>query len=97
MTIAEDDERVAMLPLMTGENAALEDEAALWLAKSRVGVTALSEKRDYLTKDQLLLRYQKEVFNGTGVSDESLMSGMYRRAYNPLSGRRPRGTRNDEG
>ena len=87
-----------MLPLKSGEDLALEEEAAAWLAKSREGVTALSEKRDWLSRDQLLLRYKKEVFNSEGISDESLMSGLFRRAYNPTFGRRPgKHLRSDEG
>jgi hypothetical protein len=78
-----------LLPLRPGENLALEKEAAEWLAKSRRGVTALSEKRDWLSHDQLQLRYQREIMNHTGICDESLMSGMFRREYNPLAGSRP--------
>lgn len=78
-----------VLNLKSGEDSSLEDEAAAWLAKGRQGVTALSEKRDYLTVDQLQLRYRREVSNHTGVCDESLMSGMFRRTYNPLAGSRP--------
>jgi hypothetical protein len=79
----------SLLSLQSGENSTLEEQAAEWLAKGRKGVTALSEKRDYLTFDQLQLRYRREVSNHTGISDESLMSGLFRRAHNPLLGTRP--------
>jgi len=86
------------LRLKSGEDFALEEQAAAILAKSREGITALTEKRDWLSRDQLLNRYQHEVSNANGICDESLMSGIFRRAFNPLAGHRPRGTRNyDEG
>lgn len=75
--------------LRSGDDYKCEEAAAVILAKSREGITALSEKRDFLTADQLKLRYQKEVPNQNGFSDESLMSGMFRREYNPLFGNRP--------
>jgi hypothetical protein len=75
--------------MRNGEDHGLEEQAASWLAKSREGVTALRDKHDYLTRDQLANRYKKEVFNSNGFSDESLMSGLFRRAYNPLAGSRP--------
>lgn len=76
----------------------VEEEANRWLAKGREGVTALSDKRDYLTHDQLVLRGQREVLNGSGFSDESLMSGLFRRTYNPLFGKRPGSSHhNDDG
>ncbi len=77
------------LRLRSGEDHACEELAAALLAKSREGVTALSEKRDFLTSDQLKLREQKEILNSTGTCDESLVSGLFRRAYNPLSVSRP--------
>lgn len=77
------------LRLRSGEDRTIEDQAAALLAQSREGVTALSDKRDYLTKDQLNNRYAHEVMNSNGFSDESLMSGLFRRAYNPLANSRP--------
>lgn len=82
--------------LRNGEDRRCEDEAAAWLAKSREGVTALRDMRDFLTKDQLTLRGQKEVLNSHGVADQSLYPGLFRRAYNPLTHQRPRGLRNSE-
>lgn len=82
--------------LRSGEDHSCEEEAARLLAATREGVTALSEKRDYLTRDQLKVRAQREVLNSTGSSDESLMSGMFRRDYNPLAGRRPGKSRHED-
>jgi hypothetical protein len=72
-----------------GVNFALEEEADKWLATAREGVTALSDKHDYLTRDQLKLRADREVLNHNGVSDEALFSGIFRRAHNPLKNTRP--------
>ena len=80
-----------ILSLKTGVDFTVEEEADRWLARSREGVTALSEKRDFLTRDQLQLRASREVLNQNGFPDESLMSGFFRRAYNPYFGHRPRG------
>ena len=77
------------LRLRSGEDYMAEKIAAEWLAKSRVGVTALSDKRDYFTQDQLTLRAQREVLTSVGVPDEHLYSGLFKRAFNPLSGHRP--------
>lgn len=78
-----------LLQVRPGVNFALEEEADKWLAIAREGVTALGDKRDYLTRDQLQLRASREVLNHNGVSDESLFSGIFRRAHNPLSNSRP--------
>lgn len=86
-----------LLSLKSGVDYSLEEEADRWLAKSREGVTALSEKRDYLTRDQLALRASREVLNQNGFSDEALMSGMFRRCFNPLFGHRPGRHLHDDG
>lgn len=75
--------------LKSGVDWSLEQEADALLAESRQGVTALKDKRDYLTPDQLVNRAKHEILNQNGFCDESLMSGLYRRAFNPLSGKRP--------
>jgi len=74
--------------LVSGINYAVEAEANEWLRKGREGVTKLSEKKDYLTEDQLQLRWDREVPNGHGFPEHHLVSGLYRRAYNPLAGKR---------
>ncbi len=86
-----------LLRLKSGEDHLLEEQAAAWLARSREGVTALSEKRDWLSEDQLRLRAQREILNSTGIADESLFLGMFRRAHNELAGHRPKACRYDEG
>jgi len=96
----EQEDRITPRPLSlrSGVNWHLEEDADRWLAESRRGVTSMSAKTDYLSKEQLALRQSKEVMNHHGVSDASLFSGMYRRAYNPLTGQRPKGRRSsDEG
>lgn len=74
----------------------LEEQANAILREGRRGVTALSAKKDYLTEEQLMLRQNREVFNVNGVPDCHIMSGLYRRAYNPLAGNRPTGLRLSE-
>jgi hypothetical protein len=81
----------AVLRLISGKNESIEDEANRLLARSREGITALSEKRDFLSPDQLALRSAREVGNRNGFADESLKVGMFRRAFNPLFGQRPQG------
>lgn len=75
----------------SGMNYKVEEEANKLLAIGREGVTRLEDKRDYLTDDQLALRASKEILNSQGVPDASIVSGLFRRTYNPLSGQRPRG------
>ena len=93
-----DDEKITprSLSLRSGTDYKLEEEADRWLAESRRGVTSMSAKTDYLSREQLALRQSKEVMNHHGVSDASLFSGMYRRAFNPLAGQRPRGRRTSD-
>lgn len=87
-----------IMNLKSGTDYSVEEEANALLAKGREGVTALCDKRDYLTHDQLILRSQKEVLNGNGVAEEMLSPGLFRRAYNPLAGHRPHGSKNyDDG
>lgn len=78
------------LRLKSGEDYKLEEQAAALLAQGRIGITALCDKRDYLTRDQLDLRAQKEVLNSHGVAEEALYPGLFRRSYNPLFGQRPK-------
>ena len=81
--------------LHTGVYAALEDQADAILREGRKGVTALSEKKDFLTDEQLALRQKREVYNSNGFPDPSICQGLYRRAYNSNSGSRPRGNRSN--
>ena len=50
-----------ILNLRCGEDFSVEEEANRWLARSREGITALSEKRDWLSYDQLQLRRLKKM------------------------------------
>lgn len=76
--------------LYSGINSDLEEQANAILREGRRGVTALSEKKDYLTEEQLSLRQAREVLNSNGFPDPSIRQGLYRRAYNPMSNVRPR-------
>lgn len=75
--------------LYTGVNSELEEQANAILREGRRGITALSEKKDYLTEEQLNLRQAREVLNSNGVPDPSIRQGLYRRVYSPLAGARP--------
>lgn len=74
----------------TGVKPDLEDRANAMLRESRRGVTALSEKQDYLTEEQLSLRQRREVLNCNGSPDPSIRQGLYRRAYSAAANSRPR-------
>lgn len=75
--------------LYSGINSDLEEQANAILREGRRGVTALSEKKDYLTEEQLSLRQAREVLNSNGFPDPSIRQGLYRRAYSPMAGARP--------
>ena len=67
----------------------LETQADELLRQSRVGITKVSDKQDFLTNDQLERRRCREVYNRNGIPDAHLYSGLYRRAWNPHAGTRP--------
>jgi hypothetical protein len=69
----------------SGDDWELEELAAHLLAKSRKGVTSHSDLRDFLTQSQLDLRRSREVMPTQGFPEAHLFSGLYRRAYNPLT------------
>lgn len=96
--MSEDLDRTLPKPmsLKMGTDYKLEEDADRWLAESRRGVTSMSAKTDYLSKEQLALRQSKEVLNHHGIADAALFSGMYRRVFNPLSGQRPKSKRNSD-
>lgn len=83
--------------LTSGTNYALESQANELLRQGREGVTKLSEKKDYLTEEQLALRWDKEVSNGHGFPEAHLVSGLFKRSYNPLAGKRPTRQRHEDG
>lgn len=77
------------MSLRDGVDFSLEEQADQFLAGGRRGVHRLSDPRDWLTKEQLTLRRQKEVYNTNGMPDARLVVGIYKRAYNPHIGSRP--------
>lgn len=91
------DQQPSPLSLRSGVDYTTEADADRLLAKGREGVTALSDKHDFLTRDQLILRMKKEVLNSQGFADESLYPGLFRRAFNPLAGKRPSRRSSDDG
>lgn len=84
------------LRLKSGTDFQLEDDADKLLAEGRRGLTSIQDKTDYLSREQLALRRSKETYNMHGVPDASLYSGMYRRSFNPLAGRRPKGLKTSD-
>lgn len=85
-----------MTSIMSGTNYELEAAANELLRQSRVGVTKLSEKKDYFTEEQLMLRQKREICNGHGFPESHIVSGLYNRAYNPHSGKRPSKSRHSD-
>ena len=83
------DSRVLLDGLYSGVKSDLEERANAILREGRRGVTALSEKKDYLTDEQLALRQAREVLNTNGHPDPSIKQGFYKRAYNAQAGVRP--------
>lgn len=75
--------------VIVGIHHSLEEQANQILAESRRGITNHSEKQDYLSEEQLQMRLSREVYNENGVPDKSIVSGLYRRTYNPNMGKRP--------
>lgn len=91
-----EDVRVLLGDLYSGVKSDLEERANAILREGRRGVTALSEKKDYLTEEQLALRQAREVLNGNGYPDPSIKQGLYRRVYNATAGVRPARSYNEE-
>jgi hypothetical protein len=73
------------LVLRSGDQNSIEEEAGKILARDRrqFGVG------DYLSEEQMTLRLRKEVYSTNGMPDSSLVSGLYKRCYNPEFGNRP--------
>lgn len=82
-------DRTLLDSLQPGVRSDLEEKANAILREGRRGVTALSEKKDYLTDEQLALRQAREVLNINGHPDPSIKQGLYRRTYSPMIGSRP--------
>ena len=86
-----DDISSGPLRLRDGVDYAVEEKADDYL-KGNKGI-----ERNWLTKEQLALRVAKEVYCEQGFPDSGVVAGLYRRAYNPLSGQRPtNGSRNSD-
>lgn len=77
-------------PLRSGVNYTLEEQADAILAEGRRGITKHSEMKDYLSPSQLERRLAREVYNGYGVADSRLVSGMFKRVYAPPRRQGPR-------
>ena len=75
--------------LYSGVKSDYEERANAILQEGRKGVTALSEKKDYFTEEQMNLRRDREVLNANGRPDPSIKQGLYRRVYSPMLGKRP--------
>lgn len=75
----------------------LEEEADRILADYRRKHPVLSEE-EYLvlSKGQMERRSQKEILNKQSFPEAHLYSGLYRRAYNPNIGKRPRSGTTDK-
>lgn len=73
-----------------GVDYGLEERADQFLASGR-RENRDSDPRDWLTREQLALRRAKETYSPNGMPDSRLVRGIYRRAFNPLAGQRPKG------
>ncbi len=83
------EKRALLGDIFSGVKSDFEEVADAFLRHGRQGVTALSDKKDYLTTEQMMLRQQREVLNSNGFPDPSIKQGYYRRSYNPMTGMRP--------
>jgi len=77
------------LPLRTGDKNAVEEDTNKMIADDRRANP--HTETDILSGEQYMLRRSREVYNINGVPDSALISGLYRRTYNPLAGQRPSG------
>lgn len=82
-----------VLPLRSGDKNAIEEDAERILAASRRGKNGPVVIDEWLSREQYILRKNKEVYSASGVPDASLISGLYKRAYNPEFGARPSKTK----
>lgn len=91
----EEEMRVKNLYLRSGDKNAIEEDAEKLLAKGRRDDES-KDKTDYLSREQLILRRNREVYSANGIPDASLISGLYKRTYNPEFGNRPGKTRSGD-
>lgn len=80
---------------MAGVDPYLEEQADKILAEDRKKNPENSDN-DYLTDGQMESRRQREIYNKNGFPESHLYSGLFRRAYNPLIGKRGRSPSQDE-
>lgn len=94
---AEHDETLRCKPmaLRSGDGNQTEEDAEKFLAAGR-RQQVCDPDNVYLSREQMMLRRSKEVFNMHGVPDASLVRGLYRRAFNPLAGSRPTRAHNND-
>lgn len=74
--------------LRSGPYGPLETEADILLDWDRKQRRTVIFKADILNATQLELRREREVYSAYEI-DPRIVSGLYRRSYNPLAGRRP--------
>jgi hypothetical protein len=84
----EEEMRVKNLYLRNGDKNQIEEDAEKLLAKGRRDDES-KDKTDYLSREQLILRRNREVYSANGIPDGALISGLYKRTYNPEFGNRP--------
>lgn len=84
----EEEMRIANLYLRSGDKNQIEEDAERLLAKGRRDEES-KDKTDYLSREQLILRRNREVYSANGIPDGSLIRGLYKRTYNPEYGNRP--------
>ena len=88
----EEDNKPRPLVLRSGEKLNLEEDAERLLAADR-RQSESKDKTDYFSREQMILRRNREVYSANGVPDASLISGIYKRAFNPDFGHRPNRTK----
>ena len=83
------------MSLRSGDKNSIEEDAERILAVGRRN-NGVDDVDLYLSREQMILRKNKEVYSTNGVPDASLVSGLYRRAYNPEFGARPKGVKGSD-
>lgn len=74
---------------LIGVDPYLEEQADRILAEDRKSQNLKDKSEtDYLTEGQMESRRQREVYNKNGFPEGQLYNGLFRRAYNPMIGKR---------
>lgn len=81
---------MTLLPLQAGRwQAELDGQGTdILMADRALQGHAINAKKDWLSPEQMRLRVDREVMSRNPI-DRLIESGMYRREYNPLAGKRP--------